>query len=90
LRGRRWKAGQEHGSTGVGLPVQWWEGDWECVSRLWGRKWEGVWVQGAIGVSLQEGIGKRPGFGGTSVRDRCISGVGGRGSEGVELVGTGY
>jgi len=47
-------------------------------------------VQGAIGIALQEGIGKRPGSGGTGVRGRCISGVGGRGSGGVELVGTGY
>jgi len=52
--------------------------------------WGGAWMQGAIGVSLQEGIGKRPGSGGTSVQSRCISGIGGRGSCGVELVGTGY
>ena len=47
-------------------------------------------MQGAIGVSLPEGNGKRPGSGGTSVQGRCISGVGGRGSGGVELVGTRY
>jgi len=35
-------------------------------------------VQGAIGVSLQEGIGKRPGSGDTGVQGSCISGVGGR------------
>ena len=47
-------------------------------------------MQGAIGVALQEGIGKQPGSGGTGVRGRCTSGVRGRGSVGVELVGTGY
>ena len=47
-------------------------------------------MQGAIGISLPEGIGKWPGSGGTGVQGRCISGVGGRGSGGVELVGTGY
>jgi len=43
-------------------------------------------VQGAIGVSLEEGVGKRPGSGGTEVRglygsgdlrDRCGHGQGG-------------
>ena len=47
-------------------------------------------MQGAIGVGLQEGIGKQPGSGGTGVWGRCICGVGGRGSSGVELAGTGY
>ena len=47
-------------------------------------------MQGAIGVSLQEGIGKQPGSGDTAVQGRYISGIGGRGSGGVGLVGAGY
>ena len=47
-------------------------------------------MQGAIGVSLQERIGKWLGSGDTGVWGVCISGVRGRGSGGVELVGTGY